>query len=277
MIDIYNLDFHGTFVNMVRNSGIKKYFDNELLKFAKDKTIIDLGAGSGILSLLAIKHGAKKVFVVENNPVMCQALKVSFAKFGITEKVVILNKDFIQDDLEEYFLQSDICVSEVINDSIFNNIAPWLLKKIKTTYPHVKMIPQDFQISANIIESDSLDEHINFNYDEDTNQILHDICLPMMILQPMKYLPGKIINKNILNSEVLISYDLDNNSVVTNPITIPADRKNKWLEIFWTIEENVIYNHDRQCEYIPLDFFWFDKCNTVSLVANKQYHKLIKG
>ena len=50
-------------------------YENWIKQNVKNKTVIDLGAGSGILCYLAVKSGAKKVYALERRPEMIDRMK----------------------------------------------------------------------------------------------------------------------------------------------------------------------------------------------------------
>lgn len=52
---------------------------NELAAHVKGKSVVDLGAGSGILSFAASKLGAKAVYALENDPLALETLKANLA------------------------------------------------------------------------------------------------------------------------------------------------------------------------------------------------------
>ena len=45
-------------------------------EFFKDKVVLDLGCGTGILSMFAAKAGAKKVIAVDQSDVIYQAMDI---------------------------------------------------------------------------------------------------------------------------------------------------------------------------------------------------------
>ena len=49
--------------------------ENWISKNVKDKTFIDLGAGSGIICYLAVKYGAKKVYALERRGRLIHKMK----------------------------------------------------------------------------------------------------------------------------------------------------------------------------------------------------------
>lgn len=50
-------------------------------------TVLDVGAGSGILSVAAVKLGAKEVLAVEGDPLAHEALEENIARNGVRERV----------------------------------------------------------------------------------------------------------------------------------------------------------------------------------------------
>jgi predicted RNA methylase len=48
-------------------------FRRALASLCKDKTVIDVGAGTGVLSLMAIDNGASQVFAIERSGIAKEA------------------------------------------------------------------------------------------------------------------------------------------------------------------------------------------------------------
>jgi precorrin-6B methylase 2 len=66
----------------------------------ENSVVLDLGAGTGILGLLAAKAGAKKVYLVEPEPAVRVAVDLARAN-GLSDKITIVEKRIEEADLNE--------------------------------------------------------------------------------------------------------------------------------------------------------------------------------
>ena len=57
----------------------------------KDKVILDVGCGTGIISLFAAKCGAKRVYAVEKSSISKYANQI-FEKNGFSDKIILIKK-----------------------------------------------------------------------------------------------------------------------------------------------------------------------------------------
>lgn len=83
-------------------SAIKKHINNNSI-------VLDLGAGTGIFSLLACQLGAKKVYAIEPNPSLNIAIK-SAKDNGYSDKIIFFNKPSEQVNLRE---KVDLIISDL--------------------------------------------------------------------------------------------------------------------------------------------------------------------
>ncbi|GAB6028892.1 Ecto-ADP-ribosyltransferase 4 [Chamberlinius hualienensis] len=93
----------------------------------KDKVVLDVGAGSGILSFFAIQAGARKVYAVEASS-MAQHAEALVLHNKCASKIVVIHGKIEEIDLPE---QVDVIISEPMGYMLFN-------ERMLETYLHAK-------------------------------------------------------------------------------------------------------------------------------------------
>ncbi|KAG5832576.1 histone-arginine methyltransferase CARM1 [Anguilla rostrata] len=93
----------------------------------KDKVVLDVGCGSGILSFFAVQAGARKVYAVEAST-MAQHAEVLVNSNGLTDRVVVIPGKVEEVTLPE---QVDIIISEPMGYMLFN-------ERMLESYLHAK-------------------------------------------------------------------------------------------------------------------------------------------
>jgi|UPI0004B8F987 hypothetical protein len=83
----------GYFPRMIFDRPRNKFYW-ELLKQCKDKTCVDVGFGTGILTLIALHHGAKHVIAYEQDPSAFQLGKYIIERLGFHDKVTFVNEKY---------------------------------------------------------------------------------------------------------------------------------------------------------------------------------------
>lgn len=110
----------------IRTSTYQRAILGNLSDF-KDKVVLDVGAGSGILSFFAIQAGAKKVYAVEaSNMANHAALLVETN--NLSDKIMVIAGKIEEIDLPE---QVDCIVSEPMGYMLYN-------ERMLETYLHAK-------------------------------------------------------------------------------------------------------------------------------------------
>jgi predicted RNA methylase len=115
--DTTGIDFmsdDGVFMPMLNDTGRNKFYKQALDLSAQDKTVCDIGAGTGLLSVLALQAGAKHVIAVERDPNRFEYLNQNLQKLGLENTIETRHIDFLDSDI-----QADVYVSETINTQIF--------------------------------------------------------------------------------------------------------------------------------------------------------------
>lgn len=89
-------------------------------------TCIDVGCGSGILGISAIKLGAKFAYLTDIDAVAVESARHNAQLNGVTEKVVIDRSDLLEDSS----LKGDIMLANITAD-ILERLAPSIPKNLK--------------------------------------------------------------------------------------------------------------------------------------------------
>jgi predicted RNA methylase len=135
---------NGIFIPMINDTGRNVFYKNAIEQSVRDKVVVDIGTGTGLLSVLAAKAGARKVFAVEIDQGRAEYARNVFAEVGVDVEVV--NADFLTTDIP-----ADIYVSETIGSQIFN-------ENIIAISDHARkyggqFIPGRFEITAVVYEN----------------------------------------------------------------------------------------------------------------------------
>ncbi len=77
----------------------------------KDKIVMDVGAGTGILSMFAAKAGAKKVYAIEPSKTH-ELAKELINENQLSDKIIVINKKVEELILDEDVPHVDIIISE---------------------------------------------------------------------------------------------------------------------------------------------------------------------
>ncbi|HCY17763.1 MAG: Methyltransferase type 12 [Candidatus Nomurabacteria bacterium GW2011_GWF2_35_12] len=69
-------------------------FRNAIKSMVKPRhTVLDVGTGSGIMSLFAAEAGAKQIFALEHDNYVAEIAKINFSKNGFNKKIKLLKGD----------------------------------------------------------------------------------------------------------------------------------------------------------------------------------------
>lgn len=85
---------NGVSIFMTQSKHRNQFMEHVLSKSVKDKNCIDIGFGTGILSFLAVKHGATHVTAFEVNHERYLLGQHLIEKMGLSNKITLYNKRF---------------------------------------------------------------------------------------------------------------------------------------------------------------------------------------
>lgn len=135
----------GIFMPMLNDTGRNQFYEEAINLACSGKTVVDIGTGTGILSILAAKAGAKKVYAVEQDKGRADYAREMFERTGLSSIIEVIHDDFLNTDIP-----ADIYVSETINTQIFGEN---ILELAEHARKHGgKFIPSRFEITAEVYE-----------------------------------------------------------------------------------------------------------------------------
>jgi predicted RNA methylase len=106
---------NGIYMPMINDTGRNVYYKQAIEEAVPGKIVCDIGTGTGLLSILAAKAGAEKVYSIEMDPGRADFAKKIINKIGLSDKIEVINKNFFDTDV-----RADIFVSETIGTPVFN-------------------------------------------------------------------------------------------------------------------------------------------------------------
>ncbi|MBU2561567.1 MAG: 50S ribosomal protein L11 methyltransferase [Nanoarchaeota archaeon] len=109
----FDLAYHYEMVSDAERTG---QFKKAIMACCKDKVVLEIGPGTGILTLLAAKAGAKKVYAVEIDPAAYRVAKRNIEASGYSN-IVLLNKDIFEFEPPE---KIEVVIAELLSTCLVN-------------------------------------------------------------------------------------------------------------------------------------------------------------
>jgi len=143
--------FHGMLVaDQVRCAA---YSDAIAAAVQAGDAVLDIGSGSGLLSLFACQAGARKVYSVERTPIIKLARKLAAAN-GYADRIEFIEADLITVELPE---RVNLVVSELMSQAIFGQHLERLTAHARQNFlvDGGKMLPGRVMYSAMPVDAES--------------------------------------------------------------------------------------------------------------------------
>ena len=123
------------------NNKIRNRFYDEILKKCKNKKCIEVGAGSGLLSLIALKHGATHITCFEQEINTFMILKDAVQYCGLQDKITLINEKFTSDSIHKHHLHDcDLIFHELLGSNMWNDDG-WPIRNTFDKKIDVEIIP----------------------------------------------------------------------------------------------------------------------------------------
>jgi hypothetical protein len=148
----------GMNIGMVNDDNRIRLLTVELQKEAKDKIVIDLGAGTGLLGMYALDFGAKFVYFVEADPQMYHILVNVLPKKLNDGSYKIIHKDIETLTIDDFECGiPEIAVSEFYGPRLFDEGYVNYSKHVRTLFSDIRFIPETFKVDFYLTDVDLRD------------------------------------------------------------------------------------------------------------------------
>jgi predicted RNA methylase len=140
----------------VRNDAYEKALKSAL---KKGGVVLDVGSGSGLLAMMAARHGATKVTTCEEVTMVADKAKIIINRNDLAEKIQVINKLstnlVVGVDLEE---RADILVTEIFDNGLLGEKAFMAIGHARNYLlkPNAQLIPSGARVYAMLIESSEI-------------------------------------------------------------------------------------------------------------------------
>ncbi|MEQ1717171.1 MAG: 50S ribosomal protein L11 methyltransferase [Hyphomicrobium sp.] len=131
-----------------------------------DARVLDIGAGSGLLSMMAARAGAKSVVCCESVPVIAETAAKIVAKNGYEDRIRVIakrsNRLVIGEDMEE---RADILISEILSSDLLSEhvLATFEDAHARLVREDATVIPRAVTARGCLIESEVLAKYAFVN------------------------------------------------------------------------------------------------------------------
>ncbi|MCB0351428.1 MAG: hypothetical protein KDD38_09610 [Bdellovibrionales bacterium] len=266
---------------MMNDKFRNNFYENLIKDNAGGKTILEVGTGAGLLTLLALKYGAQHISTYEYNPLLHDKLKKLINRYySNSNRWTLYQKSLFDCDAADLKQEYDIVLHELFSANIFGEdfIATALLAKLFLK-PEGKIMPGNIHVLAKPVLFENIDNHrlimkthSDFSFDEfnELPPICHMAQSDFVEMKMQRDYGAELIFSIDLNShdvplkdskEILIDKSIDCNALliyfeITNEQYIltndPSQNETHWGCLWHPIKEKsspVTFNYN-------LNTFW---------------------
>ncbi|WP_407313834.1 50S ribosomal protein L11 methyltransferase [Pseudomonas sp. nanlin1] len=146
----------------------KAFFDAIDATDFTDKTVLDIGTGSGLLAMLIARKGARHVYTCESNPLVAAKAEEIIRVNGLEHNITVINK--LSTDLisgEDIPRNIEIMISETVDCGFFGEGFGHALAhaKCELLSPSALIIPESVKLHACLLSSQEV-ANLNYVYDD---------------------------------------------------------------------------------------------------------------
>lgn len=145
--------------SMINDKKRNQFYEQMLSRHVADKTVIEVGFGTGLLSLLAVKLGAKKVLAFEQHAELSRFGNKLIKQLGLENKIELINSRFNTHQLRG---DEQVLIHEVFAENLWGEYLFYSLRNSP-----IPIVPNIYKCRAFVREAVgkelSLTNNLNFN------------------------------------------------------------------------------------------------------------------
>jgi len=145
------------------------YYDALRTVITTKSNVLEIGTGSGLLSMMAARLGANSVTTCEAEPIIATMAKDIIADNGLSHRITVIAKKSTDVVIGEDFLQqADILVSEILSSGLLGEFVLSSIEDAKRRLlkPDCKIIPASSSIMIALFGGNDISKNI----------IVNDVC-----------------------------------------------------------------------------------------------------
>ena len=144
-----------------RNRAYRKAIERAVVALPPDGLVLDIGAGSGLLSMMAARAGAHHVIACERDPRIAASARDIITQNDLAERITVIDQDVLSLGVDEEGLPrpADLLVTETFDAALFGRSQPLSLirhARADLLAPGAKVIPRAATVNACLVESTAL-------------------------------------------------------------------------------------------------------------------------
>ena len=105
----------GIYLPMINDVARNQFYEAMLKDVVKNKDCVDIGFGTGLLSMIAIKHGASHIYAYEKDKLRFDLGKRIINELNLNDKITLVNKKYNN----EYLSSDRVVFSEILDENIW--------------------------------------------------------------------------------------------------------------------------------------------------------------
>ncbi len=149
---LYPKPIPGWHLPMMNDAARNEFYEKEIQAKAKNKVVLDLGCGSGLLTQYALEAGASHVYSLEQDPVLQRCFAFAFKDEIASGRITLLAKKSQDLKLEDFVSgEPEVIVHEIFGTSLFNEKVMETFTDLfarKIIEPTLEFVPQKFSLWA---------------------------------------------------------------------------------------------------------------------------------